>query len=304
MKRAAVIAVAATAALIVGLGVGQLWLARGGGETVALPSELVAVTTSLRPTVHAFGDPVEARADVLVDTREIDLESIRLQPEFGPYEALEPPMVTREQFGDVGRARYVYRLVCLKEGCDAAGARGVSDFPSGRLRYEFRDRRGNAFEAFDWPLLEVASRVAEADTEQIRWRSDATTLVPASYRVGALGAAAVLLVVALGCVGAATVIARRLWWPTGASDGDSSEETVSMTPLELAFDVALLADGPDPPDRRRALERVARELESTGRDDLVLEARSLAWAPAPSSVEQVGALAVRAGVLPAAGERT
>ncbi len=178
---------------------------------------------------------------------------------------------------------------------------GSATFPSGRVRYEFKDRRGNAFEAFDWPLLEVASRVADADVEEIRWRSDSTTLVPASYRVGALGAAIALLVVALVCVAIAVVIARHLWWPAAAADTDELDAAAVRTPLEQAFDVAMQAEGPDPPDRRRALERVARELGSIGRADLAVEARALAWSPAPSGADEVARLAVSAGVQPAIG---
>ncbi len=301
MRRGAVIAVAGVAALIVGLGLGQLWIAHDGNDPAAPPAELVAVRTSISPTTHAFGDPVRARADVLVDTREVDMESVRLQPDFGPYEPVDPPHVTREQVGDLGRIRFEYRLVCFQEGCDAAEARGVSDFPSGRVRYEFKDRRGNAFEAFDWPLLVVASRVADSDVEEIRWRSDAATLVPATYRVGALGAALVLLALALVCVVAAAAIARRLWWPAAARESGAVDASTSRTPLEQAFDVALRADGSDSPDRRRALERAARELGSAGRSDLADEARALAWASEPSSAEQVARLAARAGVQPALG---
>ncbi len=301
MRRAAVIAVAGVAALVVGLGLGQLWIARDGDEPAARPAELVAVTTSISPTTHAFGDPVRARADVLVDTREVGMESVRLQPDFGPYEPVGTPRVTREQAGDLGRVRFEYQLVCLQEGCDAAEARGVSDFPSGRVRYEFNDRRGNAYEAFDWPLLVVASRVADSDVEEIRWRSDATTLVPATYRVGPLGAALVLLGIALACAAAAVVIARHLWWPATARDTGAADAALSRTLLEQAFDMALRADGGDSPDRRRALERAARELGATGRSDLAEEARALAWAPAPSSAEQVARLAARAGVQPALG---
>ncbi len=301
MRRAAVIAVAGVAALIVGLGLGQLWVARDGSEPTTSPAELVAVTTSISPTTHAFGDPINARADVLVDTREVDPESVMLQPDFGPYKPVAPPSVSRKQVGDLGRIRFEYRLVCLQEGCDTAGAHGVSDFPSGRVRYEFKGQRGNAFEAFDWPLLVVASRVADSDVENIRWRSDATTLVAPTYRVSAVGAALVLLAIALACIAAAVALARHLWWRAAAGDAGVVDAAMSRTALEQAFDVALRADGSDASDRRRALERAARELGSAGRADLAGEARALAWAPGPSSADQVSRLAARAGVQPALG---
>lgn len=302
MRRAVVIGVAAIAALAVGFGLGQFWLVRDGASVSLNPKELVSITTSLSPTAHSFGDSVMARADVLIDPREIALGSVALQPNFGPYEALDPPRVIREQFGDLGRVQYTYELVCLKEGCDTAEARGVSDFPSGRVRYRFNERPGSAFESFDWPLLEVSSRVATKDVEEIRWRSDATSLTPASYRVNPTGAAFVFLVAALGCAIAAVLIARRLWWPTRADDADLADESDLRSPLERAFGVALAsAGGDDLPERRRALERVARELAGTGRRDLAGEARALAWAPAPSTSAQVESLAERVGVATAAG---
>ncbi len=231
------------------------------------------------------------------------LGSVVLQPNFGPYEPLDPPRVVREQFGDLGRVRYTYELVCLKEGCDTAEARGVSDFPSGRLRYRFKDRPGNAFESFDWPLLEVSSRVANTDVEEIRWRSDATSLVPASYRVSARAAA-----LASSWLRSAARLRRS------CSHGDcggrsaltrpiSSDDVDTRSALERALEVALLrADDGDLPERRRALERVARELGAAGDPDLAGEARALAWAPTPPTTAQIEALTDRAGIPAVVGE--
>lgn len=296
MRRAAVIVTAAVAALVVGFGLGQFWLAGDGGDGTAAPSELVSVTATLSPSVHVFGDPVDAKVDVLVDTREIEFGSVHLQPNFEPYEPLGPPRVERTEYGALGRARFEYRLVCLREGCDAAEARGVSDFQTGRLRYRFKGRPSNAFEAFDWPLLEVASRVADADVEEIRWRADGSTLPPVSYRVAPLGAALVLLVVALGSAGAAALLARRLWWPGRAAKTGSENEVATRSALEQAFDAALqTSDTGDSPERRRALERVARELGERGHTELAREARELAWSPTASTSEEVASLAVRVG---------
>ena len=297
MKRAFVIAAAFVAALVIGFAVGQFWIAHDEGSSVAAPSELVAVTASLGSSVHAFGDPVDARVDVVVDTRQIDLDSVRLQPRFDPYQQIGPPQVEREQFGPLGRLRFDYRLQCLEEGCDAAEAQGVTDFPSGRLRYMFKGREGRAFESFDWPELVVASRVANSDVEQIRWRADDTVLPAVSYRLPPLAAGLVLLLIALACAGLAVVLARRLWWPSTVVEPTGDEDAVIRSPLEQAFDAAYLAAGNgDSPQRRRALERVARELGEQGRGEMVGDARALAWAPAASTREQIAGLATRAGV--------
>ena len=251
------------------------------------------MTTSLSPTVHAFGDPVEATVDVLVDTREIDLEQRRPAAELRAVRGSRPAAgdaraVRRPRAGPVR-----YRLVCLKEGCDTAEARGVSDFPSGRLRYRFKDRPGNAFEAFDWPLLEVASRVATRT-----WRrfagARASTCLRRTASAARRRARAARRRVRVRCRG--VLLARRLWWPKRADEADAGDAADTRSPLEQAFDVALhCADGDRAPERRRALERVARELGATGRTELADEARALAWSPRrrrprrsrPSRVEPV-----------------
>ncbi len=87
VRRAAVIAVAGVAALIVGLGLGQLWVARDGGEFAASPAALVAVTTSITPDDARLRDPVRARADVLVDTTRGRHRIVRLQTGLRPVRA-------------------------------------------------------------------------------------------------------------------------------------------------------------------------------------------------------------------------
>jgi hypothetical protein len=290
-----VIATAGAAALVVGLALGQFWLGRDGSEGAAAPSELVTVEAGLSTSVHAFGDPVAATVDVLVDTRQIDLGSVTVQPIFDPYQQVGRPRVTRSQHGPLGQIRFEYRLVCLEEGCDAAGAQGVNDFRSARVRYRFKDRPGNAFEAFDWPLLQVASRVADADVEEIAWRADDNALPAVSYRVSPLPVALVLLLVACAGAAGAVLLARRLWWPQRAADSALTGDVVVRSPLEQAFAAALHASADaDAPERRRALERVARELGALGKDDLAREARALAWSPRASTSAEVAGLAALA----------
>jgi hypothetical protein len=67
-------------------------------------------------------------------------------------------------------------------------------------------------------------------------------------------------------------------------------------PLERALELARTgaANGAAAPDRRRALELVARELDAVGLGDLADEARELAWSPRASSADEVESLARRA----------
>lgn len=290
------IGAAVAAAVVVGFALGQALLSGGDEEVTTRPPDVVSVTAALSPTVHAFGDPVDATVDVVVDADQVDLGSVQLQPTFDPYERVGPPVVERTRSGPVGRVTYRYRLVCLREGCDAAEARGVSDLPLARVRYRFADRAGNAFEAFDWPLLEVASRVADEDVEQIRWRAEERELPAVSYRFGATGAAVLLVGLAVALALASVLLAWRLWRPQRAAVADE-ERGAPRSALERALDAALeAADGDGAPERRRALERAARELAAHGRAELADDARALAWAPRGASADDIAGLAARAGV--------
>ena len=77
---------------------------------------------------------------------------------------------------------------------------------------------------------------------------------------------------------------------------EQAEPGVVRPPLARALDLARadLGNGAAAPDRRRALERVARELSTLGRDDLADEARSLAWSPRACTPEEIETFARRA----------
>ena len=72
-------------------------------------------------------------------------------------------------------------------------------------------------------------------------------------------------------------------------------------PLVRALDAARLASlNGAVPERRRALERVARELTALGETELAARARTLAWSPDGASRQAVEDLARDAsGVVPA-----
>src|SRR6185295_1099376 len=63
----------------------------------------------------------------------------------------------------------------------------------------------------DWPPVIVASRVAAADVEAIRWRASETALPAVTTRVGPKTLAVALLLGALALVGCAVWLGRRLW---------------------------------------------------------------------------------------------
>ena len=169
MKRAAVIAVQVAAAVLVGLAIRELWLAvTGEGDSTAAPRSAVAVTADVTPNVVAFGTPVVATADVVADARIVRPESIALQVDFTPYELAGAPRVERHVTGSSAHVRFRYPLRCLREGCEPAAARGVAEFPSGLVRYRFRDSPGSGRDIVEWPSVVVASRVAVPDVQEAR----------------------------------------------------------------------------------------------------------------------------------------
>jgi hypothetical protein len=294
VKRAAVIAVQVAAAVLVGLAIRELWLAvNGEGDATAEARSAVAVTADVAPSVVAFGTPVVATADVVADARVVRPESITMQVDFTPYELAGEPTVERDVTGSSAHVRFRYPLRCLREGCEPAAARGVAEFPSGLVRYRFRDSPGSGRDVVDWPSVVVASRVAAADVEAIRWRASETELPAITERFGPKGLAAVLLVAALALVAGAVWLGRRLWH-VPATPEDVELRPV-RPPLVRALDLARAetGNGVGPAERRRALERVARELDVLGHGALADDARALAWSPRATTAEEVEAFARR-----------
>jgi hypothetical protein len=281
-----------TLAALAGLVVGLVWLA-GSDDDTPPPSSAIEVTTDITPDAHVFGQPVVATVEALVDATLIDPDSVGMQADFAPYEPVGRRTVERRVSGGTGVVTFRYRLQCLDEGCDTSGNRGVAEFETGRVVYRFRTSSGDAFGTLDWPPFEVASRVSADDVERIRWRAAETSLPDASYRADPKQLAALLLVLAALLGGGAFLLARRLWWAPDDSAAAMVAEP-SATPLQRA--IALARDASlngDMPRRRRALERVARELGAVNRPELAEEARVLAWSQAGSTEAEVESLARR-----------
>lgn len=284
-------------AAVLGLAAGLLLVARDGPESNVRPAEAVSVVGSVTPSLHVFGDPVEARVEVVVDSATVDPASVRVDPEFAPYELAGRARVERIQVGDVGVVRFTYRLLCHKEGCDASGARGVVALPSARVLYHFREGTGNAVAPLDWPSFEVISRATDVDVDRIRWEAAEVTLPPVSHRFDATALAVVLLVLAALAVGLAAWLVRRAWRTPASAIAVSGGMTARPPRLERAFVQARsAATNGDSGRRRRALERVALELTALGQYELADEARSLAWSPREATDDDVDTLAARAEV--------
>jgi hypothetical protein len=282
------------AAVVVGIALGLLWLARDNEDrsTEQRPEETLAVAAEVQPEVHVFGDPVEAVIDVVLDRTLIVPESVSIQADFTPYEQAGPVDIQRSESGSTARVQFRYRLECLREGCAPQGARRVVEFTLSRVLYRFLGRTGQGVDVVDWPTFEVTGRVREVDVDNGRWRASATSLPPVSYRVGPVSAAVGLLggsvILALG----AAAVAWRLGARRVRPEVEEAGLAEALSPLERALELARQASrNGAPPERRKALERVALELGTLGLGELEDGARSLAWGAAGPSVENVDELA-------------
>jgi hypothetical protein len=294
LERAALIGFQVVIAILVGLGIRELWLARSGDDgPAARAPETLAVQTRVTPDVHTFGEPVVATVDVVADPAFIKPDTIRIEADFAPYEPDGAPTVERSVVDGVARVVFRYPLRCLKEGCDAASARGVAQLDPAIVHYRFIEGAGPGRQLVDWPPFEVASRVSRNDLEGLRWRASDSALPAVTTRVSPVGLALALVGLAILHVGAAVWLARRLWHTPAAA---TVEETrVERSRLERALDLVAAdsGNGASAPDRRQTLERLARELVDVGQDGLAEDVRTLAWSPAVASGADVERLVRR-----------
>jgi hypothetical protein len=285
---------------IVVLGAVLVIAARDEEPGVSRPrASLTVVGAGVQPLAHAFGDPVVAELVLDVDSVIVDPESIRIPTDFSPYEPAGPAQVERTETGGALRLRYRYPLVCLREGCSPQGSRRVFEFPLGNVIYRFRATPGRATAIVDWQPFTVTSRIGAGASSDGDWRADVTTLPGVSYRLTPGTLAALLFAGSIAFAGLAVALA---WWrlrPRRQQVEPAELEPVRrLTPLEQALALAReAAQNGDSPDRRRALERVARELGTRGHRDLADRARDLAWAAGSANPAAIEELADEARVL-------
>ena len=293
---AAAIALAALVVAVVLVAVvGRGWW-RGEGGTYA-PRTVVA-STRLEPTSALFGDLVTARASVLVDGEAIDTGSIRVFPSFGPYRVVSISREIRDDIGRSSRIDYTFRLECLTGACVEA----MTKREKGRVRttpirfrasrLEARSHDGEVMSGeLAWPRVVLRSRLATDVVAGGSPRAQRFAAPPVSYSIspgllgGGLLAAAVLLVLAGGYLIASTL------WRAGVAPGRRLPDHLS--PVERALALARhAARSGDTAGGRKALERLAAELERSGERELAVTAGRVAWSEHEPSEDSVEELAV------------
>jgi hypothetical protein len=284
-------------AVLAGGVIGLLVVGRDDDESSLLLGRTMGIATSVSPRVHLFGDPVVAHVDLMFDERRVDPDRITVDAIFRPYEQVGTPRRERSDAGHSVRIRYSYPLQCFARACAPTAARREVRWPPVRVVYSLVDVRARANDVAEWPPVSVASRLGPFDVQEARWRAD---LEPpdVSYRVSpswfaaGLAGSSLLLLFGAGAL-AAWLLARR---PAEAVAGPPVE---TASPLERALErvVRVSANGAAP-ERRRALEGLARELDRVERPELAARARRLGWSPAEPNRAEVEDLAadVRSGL--------
>ncbi|MCP9484709.1 MAG: hypothetical protein MSC30_02520 [Gaiellaceae bacterium MAG52_C11] len=294
MRRLAVPLALLAALAVTGGGIALVLASRGGDgdDPRPLRQSLTIVSSSVRPSVHAFGEPVVAELVLVGDAEVVRPETVRIDPDFAPYEAAGPGHVERIAAGSSVRWRFRYPLRCLREGCAPAGDRRTFEFPLASVAYRFQLSPGPASIIVEWPRFQVTARVDDAALAQRAWRGDVSAVPAPSYRWAPGTLAAALLVGTAGFAGLGVGLAGRLSRRRAPAVEAGLELVPTLAPLERALELAREASrNGDSPDRRRALERVARELGGRGLAELADRARALAWASGAADPDAIEDLA-------------
>ena len=255
----------------------------------------ILATPSIAPSVHVFGDQINATLDVVVDASKLDPDRVQLTPRFFPYERVGDVHVERKEYGGVTRLRYTMRLRCLGPQCipsRLASAAGPQEPGRGeRKAFRFRPSsllydqqpRDRLLQVVRWPTLESVSRINETQfgLAQFAFRAGYRPLPGITWLLDPTLLAALLVLAALVLLAPAALLVRRAYLERRAAAEPEPEP--ELEPLERALRlVEWSRDRPDGENRRRALEALAEELENV-ESPLADDARTLAWSPSSPS---------------------
>lgn len=248
----------------------------------------------IKPTVHLFGDTIDARLTVLADSKYVDPANLRVEATFAPYTAAAAPTLAAVHAGRFEQLTWTWTLRCLTGKCVPVGLPSVSShtfhFPPAQIRYLHPNGKLVYGLATNWPAVQVFSHLSPGvagallKTKALDWQYSLAPVAAPTYRVRpallfwlAVAAAAVLL------VGAVAFAAR--WYLAVRPRGGRALEG---TPLERALALVTWAHAHGNETlERKAFERVADEIDaSSPRDGLSAAAHELAWqARLPGDVE-------------------
>lgn len=290
----ATLTLAAIAVLLLAFG-RDWWEGKGGSYAPKRP----VARASISPSSALFGDTLTARLDVLVDPRRVDPASVEAAPTFAPFRIVSQ---SRRQTDGPGRSALVqfsYSIQCLTAACvplmvEGSGAgrqtRAIKLGPPG-LTAKAPNGHPVRIPA-SWPTFVMHSRLSGQEIAEADPQVAPTFSPPApSWRItpntagGAALVVAVLLVLTAGWLVISPLArdTRRLRVPRIPKH---------LTPVERALRLAEHAAASGELDEeRKALQRLAVELERQGSAGLAGRAGRLAWSEGDPTPDTVGALA-------------
>jgi hypothetical protein len=297
MKRAAVVLVAVALALVLAADVSAGRRRRPGfgppGATTPTPVRVedpnlvrvpggIVIGVYVDPASPLFGDPVTARADIYVNPKRVDPESVKLDVDFRPYRPAGPPVLTRVEERGVVLFQYRWRLLCLRRPCaPPIGRSRTFRFDPAVLTFH-RAPVPNPGRLFGvWYPITVSSRMTPDLALRADWQARENPPPPVSWGTAPrrlssalFGAAAVVALLGLA------LVARALLPAVRARLGRRRRALALERELALVRDAAARgAEG----DQRKALDGLAVALSGNGNDDLARGAKRLAWAePGPT----------------------
>jgi hypothetical protein len=271
---------------------------------------------SIAPAVHLFGDTIQARVAVLLDSRLVDPSLVRVHGGFLPYEPVAAPTFARVRVGRLTQLTWTWSLRCLDVKCvpiQPSDKYHVFRFhpvhvdvvrPDGRLNYGI---------TAGWPPIEVQSQISPAVLRtlalynRLDWRYRLTPVATPTYaRSPTLLFWLALSLAALLLTGAAGAVVR---WYLMVSPRRATVAVRPGTPLERALALIAWAHARgDETLQRKAFERAADELvvlpaETVG--ELSRTARELAWSarlPEDDEIESFAQQALETGTQRLAGK--
>jgi hypothetical protein len=246
--------------------------------------EPARVEVAASPRALLFGDALRIHVEVVLDRDLADPESVELETDFAPFE-IEEIQRAVEEGDELSGTSFAITLRCLEAAC--LPARGTTerrfDFPPARVQLADEDG-GRTLEA-PIPAARIESRLSEREVrDEAGWSYEDRALAPVGYAVEPGLATAVLWVGAGALALLGGVLA--LYAATG-SGPVRALAPYRGTPLERALALARRAAPGAAEERRKALERLARELRRAGHPDLAERSGALAWprqAPTESAI--------------------
>jgi hypothetical protein len=252
---------------------------------------------SIVPTVHLFGDTLNAKLAVVADTRWVDPKRLRVRAGFAPYTPTGAPTLLRIHVGRFEQLTWTWQLRCLTARCVPVAPPSekfhVFRFPAAHIDYlKANGKRDFGIDA-DWPTVEVISQVSPSvesallNTRKYNWQYSLTPVVAPTFRVSPM----LLFWLAIGLAGASVVgalFAGARWYRVlrprtagvAAQEGPALERALAL--LRWAHEHG------DETLQRKAFERVAAELGVVPEvDELSQAAHAMAWSPTLPEDEEV-----------------